>query len=93
MNLKLVKHFPCDECGTELHKDLDYGYEDNQALCQECYNKAIDTYEGELIETQAYDKAYQVLLHKYNDLQTKLYIKTKKLKKAKDKLKEIEARV
>ena len=90
MSLKLVTEFPCDECGVELTKDTDRGYEENQHLCQECYNKAIDAYEGELIETQSYQKAYVVLLQKYANLQAQLARKHKKLLDRTKKLQELE---
>jgi hypothetical protein len=80
MNPKLVKYYPCDECGTRLHKHIDYGYEENQSLCQECYNKAIEAYEGELIETESYKQAYEILLERYSKLQIKSAAKIKKLK-------------
>jgi hypothetical protein len=80
MNPKLVNYYPCDECGTKIHKHTDYGYEENQSLCQECYNKAIEAYEGELVKTESYKQAYEVLLERYSKLQIKSAAKIKKLK-------------
>lgn len=89
MSLKLVSEFTCDKCSTSLNTEIDYGYEENQHLCQSCYNKAVDDYEGELLEVGSYRQAYEVLLYRFNELETKFNLKNQKLRAANQKLKEL----
>lgn len=92
MNLAAVNYLPCDKCGTKLNKDQDFGFEDNQTLCQACYNKVIDEYEAECVETKSYREAYDALLHKYNKLKTESGRTRAKLRVAQNKLAQTEGK-
>lgn len=43
---------PCDKCGTEIWANdsaSNFAYEPNGKLCQDCYLKDLDAFEGEAI--------------------------------------------
>lgn len=81
--LKLVNQC-CDTCSVELFEENEnFGFEEDQNLCQTCYNTFIDQYEGDLIEAQSIEQRYADLLNAYKNICVQLNNKNKRLKQLK----------